>query len=344
MKSFTICLITANRPELLKRALTSIIQLNRQDFSVIIFDNSKNDASERVAKKLLPTARYSRNVPPLNEIQNSNRCLSAAKTEIVCLLHDDDEFLPTYFDEIIPAMLVNKEIDLAYTGRKMVDQNDVLIVDQIIKDGKKIYTYKAGALLNFMLLHKKVPTYTVPINTPGLVFRKSLFDKVGKFDERIDTHCDTDFLLKVLSLSKKVLYINEPLYVGKIWYGLSGRTKTSERGEVFFAEKEVIDNFLLFAKKNHLTEIVSQRADIYRKFSRDAICFNGPLIWITLRYKGSLQQRLKAILTTAKSIIMLNRHILYMPKFYIVFVISFFSPQWLMKIAQKLLLKFYLAG
>jgi glycosyltransferase involved in cell wall biosynthesis len=338
----TICIVTADREKEFIEALESVKNLTFYNYKVIVADDSKTDIGKKITKKILPEAIYFRNIPPLREIANSNKCISLATTEYVCLFHDDDVFQPEYFTEIIKQMLKDKNIDMAYTGRTMINENGATFVNQVLSSNKKIFIYNAQDILDFMLLGKKYEDYRVFINTPGLVFKREIFEKINGFDNSVDTHCDTNFLLKSLAISNKVLFVNQSLFKNRIWHGVSGRTKSSEKGTVYFAEKGVIDNFLQFCKVQKLDKYIKKEKEIYRKYSYDAIAINGPLGWIALRFKGSFWRKKNVLLTTAKAIIRLNREILFSPKFYFIFLSSFLLPSFVIRLIHGPLLTYYL--
>lgn len=340
-KRLTICLVTANRPKEFRKAVESIANLSIEDYEVIVADDSSDDESEKITREVLPEAVYFRNDPPLREMANSNKCISLAKTDMVCLFHDDDLLAPAYFDQILPYMSRNEDIDMAFTGRIMVDQDDVELARQVLKEGESHYIYAAHDILDFMLFGKELKDYRVFINTPGLVFRKSVFEKFGGFDSSIDTHCDTDFLFKSLLVSRKVMFVNEPLYTNKLWYGVSGRTKSSERGDVLTAQKGVRDNFIAFCEKNGYSHYVGLKKKIYEAFALEGTRFNGFLIWISLRYKGGYFAKVRSLFRTAGSIIGLNPKVLLYPRFYFVFLGSVLVPQFVQKQFLGILLKKY---
>lgn len=338
----TICLVTANRKKEFKMALESIKKLIYKNYKLIIADDSKTNESQKLVVEILPKAKYFRNRPPLKEIKNSNKVIRMATTEYVCLFHDDDMFDSSYFDQMTEILKNNKDIDLAYTGRIMIDPDGNEIAKQLVNKNKEYFIYDSEKILDYMLLGKKIDKYTVPINTPGLIFKKRLFDNIGGFDTSIDTHCDTDFLLKALAKSNKVLFINKPLFLNRIWYGLSGRTKSSEKGEVFFSEKSVLDNFINFCQKNSINKYLILKKKIYEKFSIDCISINGPLGWTALRFTGNYFKKSKQLIKTAKAIIKLNRRILILPKFYFVFFASLLTPRFIILAIHKTLIKSYL--
>lgn len=340
-KGITICLVTANRPKEFRKAVESIASLSVKDYRVIVADDSSNDESEKITKEVLPNAVYFRNDPPLREIANSNKCISMAQTDIVCLFHDDDLLAPGYFDAILPRMMQDDDIDMAFTGRIMVDQNDVELARQVLKNGDGQYVYNSHDILDFMLFGEKLQDYRVFINTPGLVFRKNIFEKFGGFDSSIDTHCDTDFLFKSLLVSRKVLFVNEPLYINKLWYGVSGRTKTSERGDVLKAQKGVRDNFIAFCEREGYSKYVDLKKRIYEEFALEGTRLNGFLGWISLRYKGGYFSKARSLVRTSIDMIRMNPKVLLYPRFYFVFLGSVLVPQFVQKRFLGILLKIY---
>lgn len=340
-KGITICLVTANRPKEFRKAVESIANLSAKDYKVIVADDSSDDQSEKITKEVLPDALYFRNDPPLREIANSNKCISMADTEIVCLFHDDDVLAPGYFDTILSSMRQNNDIDMAFTGRIMVDQDDKELARQVLKDGQESYVYNAHDILDFMLFGKKLGDYRVFINTPGLVFKKSVFEKFGGFDSSIDTHCDTDFLFKSLLVSNKVLFVNKPLYINKLWYGVSGRTKTSERGDVFMAQKGVRDNFIAFCEKHGYSKYVGLKGEIYKEFALEGARVNGFLGWISLRYKGSYFGKVRAIIRTTFDVVKMNPIVLFYPMLYFMFFASILVPQFVQRMLLGVLMRKY---
>jgi GT2 family glycosyltransferase len=323
--------------------LLSVRHLAFQDFHLIIADDSADNESEIITEEIFPESEYFKNVPPLREIKNSNKIISMAKTDIVCLFHDDDVFNVDYFNEIVLAMENDKEIDIAYTGRVMVNQNDEKIGKQVLsdqKEGGNIIFY-ARDILDYMLFGKKILNYRVFVNTPGLVFRKRIFEEIGGFDLGIDTHCDTDFLLKALLVSRKVLFVNKALYVNKIWYGVSGRTKSSERGVVFDAQKGVLDSFIAFCEKRGNTYYPSLRKQIYSKFAFRCTRMNGPLGWISIRFKGNYFLKVTALWETTCKIVRMDPKTLFFPRFYFVFFGAVLTPKFVQNFIMKFLLKAY---
>lgn len=339
----TIALIAANRPNELLECLKYIKNINYKDFELLISDDSADlpQGFETKVKNMFPKAFFINNSPPLGEIKNSNFVMNKASSEYICLFHDDDRMLPEYFDVIIPVMEKNKDISFAYTGRIMVDQENNEIAKHRARRLDLVNLYDANDILNNMIYNQPMPEYRVPMNTPGMVVRKDIFDKVKGFSSKIDTHCDTDFILRALVVSNKVLYVNKPLMLSKVWYGQSGRTSSSRRGVALEAQLGVVDNFISFSKKQGNTKYEKDKINIYKNFAQRCVHSNGPITWIALRYEGSYKNKVKSLLKTTKLLFKLDSKQKYNPKLYIFLMGAILIPQNILKLLQISLLRFY---
>jgi len=338
----TIVLVTANRPALLAQALASLHSLTSNKFELIVADDSKSNISEKLVGKLFPKARYFHNSPPLREAANTNMGIFSAKTEYVCLFHDDDLLEMNFVKKVLSA-LEKDPADILYTGRKMINERSQTIALQLNKKiALPVLQFSAPQVLLHLLQGRNLPQYTVPLMTPGLVFRSNLFARTEGFSQSIETHIDTDFLYRLLAVSQEILFINEPLYISRVYLGISGRTKTSEKGTVFFAQLKVIQNFLRFSQANEIKIPLLSSGEILNHFAKEAISVNGPLTWISLRFNGSFLNKDIALLKTAGAIIKLNPFVLLCPKFYFVLLLNLMLPKGFLSLLHKKILPLFL--
>ncbi|MBF0442855.1 MAG: glycosyltransferase family 2 protein [Oligoflexales bacterium] len=82
----------------LKRAIDSVLGQTLNDWRIVVCDdcNPLEPASDLVAEYNNPRISYHRNPQNLGIAGNWNRCISLARTELVTLLHADDELRPEY--------------------------------------------------------------------------------------------------------------------------------------------------------------------------------------------------------------------------------------------------------
>ena len=204
MKKITICLVAANRPYELTKALLSIKKQTYQNFDLIISDDSQIPYYLINVKKIMPNAKYYHNDPPLREAKNTNKVFSYAKTDYVCLFHDDDILEPNFIKKVVES-IDKYQPDLIYTGRVIIDQNDKKIATQICqkKDKGAIILMESKKILNFFLINQPFSDYKVDLMTPGIICKKEIFDKCGGFDSSVKIHIDIDLIYKLLVISKK---------------------------------------------------------------------------------------------------------------------------------------------
>lgn len=104
MTTLTIFIQCYNRPTYAKCAIESALRQTKQNFRLIISDNSSNDDLLRLVQAEFPTLEYRRRVPSLAALDHFNKSISEADTDYLCLFHDDDlmeaEFVEAMLDTI----------------------------------------------------------------------------------------------------------------------------------------------------------------------------------------------------------------------------------------------------
>lgn len=85
------------KPELLSLTLASVRAQLDPNWVAIVCDDSSTGSGKAVVESVGdPRVRYMRNPSPAGMVANWNFAVSCAKTELVTLLHADDELAPTY--------------------------------------------------------------------------------------------------------------------------------------------------------------------------------------------------------------------------------------------------------
>ncbi|HEX3149626.1 MAG TPA: glycosyltransferase family 2 protein [Gemmataceae bacterium] len=88
----------------LRRAIESVLRQSSPAWRLIVCDDgAEPGTAELVAAFADPRICYLKNERNLGMAGNWNRCLDAADTDLVNLLHNDDELLPNYVAEMLAA-------------------------------------------------------------------------------------------------------------------------------------------------------------------------------------------------------------------------------------------------
>ncbi|MFC3769602.1 glycosyltransferase family 2 protein [Paenibacillus sp. GCM10012303] len=215
----SILIPTYNRPDYLKQALKSALSQTYTPTEIIVSDNSDNDRTEQVVRKLQAKAKgsrtiqYVKNSRNIGPIANQRQCLELSTGEYINFLMDDDLLHPDKIDAMLPYMLKDNSIALVTSRRTMIKDSgrevEVLPKDeafrkQFIRDRK----VNGKALSEKMLLGRN--NY---IGEPTTVlFRKSdLSEPFGSFcGKTAYNNVDAASWLTLLA-TKHAVFLSKPL-------------------------------------------------------------------------------------------------------------------------------------
>jgi glycosyltransferase involved in cell wall biosynthesis len=100
----------------LVRAIESILAQQGCDWQALVCDDGPDASIEQVVRDAgRGRVRYLRNPQNLGMAGNWNRCLDVAETELVTLLHGDDELCPRYGARMLEAMAAHPRAAAAFS-------------------------------------------------------------------------------------------------------------------------------------------------------------------------------------------------------------------------------------
>jgi hypothetical protein len=198
---------THNRPELMKRAVRSIID---QTYDGAIEILVVFDACEPVLPDLvLPPNRTLRalvNGRSRGLAGGRNTGIQAASHDFVAFLDDDDFWMPRKLDEQLAAFDRRPEAILVGTA-------------MVVDDGKRTHErlLPSDTISHRDLLHNRL----AGLHSSSFVFRKDSLDRLGMVDEDLPRSYgeDYDLLLRTAAL-QPIVVVNQPL-VTVTWQGQS---------------------------------------------------------------------------------------------------------------------------
>src|SRR5215210_3080625 len=83
----------------LRLAIESVLRQTSPDWRLVVCDDGPDPGTRELVESCRdPRVRYLRNERNLGMAGNWNRCLEVADTDLVNLLHNDDELLPNYVE------------------------------------------------------------------------------------------------------------------------------------------------------------------------------------------------------------------------------------------------------
>jgi glycosyltransferase involved in cell wall biosynthesis len=174
---------TCNRPDMLVRAVNSVIQQSYSNVEVIVVDDgSKYDVKWRISKEFGDSCSVIRNTRTPGAAGARNTGFLTSRGEFIGFLDDDDEWMP------------NKIVKQVEAFQKSDSRVGVVAACSILveNDRRSIRTRSLEGDV-FRLLCKK----QVAGNTSGPLMRRHVFEEVGLFDESMTAAQDTDLWLRI---------------------------------------------------------------------------------------------------------------------------------------------------
>lgn len=197
--SVSIVIPTYKRPHYLDRLLASVAKQSWNEFEVIVVDDNSNipEYAQVVEKysSLLPEFTFLSNDTTCGAPYSRNRGINAAKYDLIALVDDDDEWLPTKLEKQVDAFAKSGSgVGLVYTWTDAVDE-----------EGTVVHTYRScieGQAVKQILAECFIPS-------PSVMVRKSAICAAGLFDERFPSCQDWDMWTRILSKGYECRVVKE---------------------------------------------------------------------------------------------------------------------------------------
>ncbi len=198
----TFCTPTYNRPDYLRRTIESCLAQTRQDFEIVITDNStNNESAQMVATIKDPRIRYYSNNGNIGPVKSCNRAVSMAQGKYVQLLMDDDLIRPRFLELTVEAFEKNPTVGVVMAPMALIDENDRRIFPKfyLIRTMEYRYRYQVGdGLIERKRLLRDFLTRDYPCCVPsGVIYRAEALRLAFPFDDESDFAGDLQMSMKI---------------------------------------------------------------------------------------------------------------------------------------------------
>jgi glycosyltransferase involved in cell wall biosynthesis len=224
---FSVIIPTYNRASTIERALNSVFNQTKSADEIIVVDDGSNDQTPEILEKYKSRVFF---------IRQENKGVSAARnngirqadSEWIALLDSDDEWLPDKLSRAEQYILENPEIKIFQTEEIW------------IRNGRRVNPKKKHRKYSGMIFTECLPLCI--ISPSAVVFKKSLWQEAGGFDETLPVCEDYDLWLRISRLYPVGLDKNP----GIIKYGghedqLSGLYPVMDKYRIQAIEKQLND-------------------------------------------------------------------------------------------------------
>ncbi|HKZ27184.1 MAG TPA: glycosyltransferase family 2 protein [Rubrobacteraceae bacterium] len=206
----TVVIPNWNGERLLSTCLGSLHKQSFRDFETIVVDNGSTDGSVALVNRNFPKVR----VLTLGENRGFsaavNAGIKASRAEYVALLNNDTETDPEWLGALVRAAETHPEAGLFAT--KLVD-----FYDRRLLDGAGDALRRSG--LPYRLGHGEPdrgqydrPGFVLSACAAAALYRQSMLDDVGLFDEDFFAYCeDGDLSMRAQLAGYRCLYVPEAI-------------------------------------------------------------------------------------------------------------------------------------
>ena len=207
----SIVVVSYNAADTIKETLDSIYHQSYHNIELVISDDCSKDNTIDVCKDWISThqERFVRVVLLTAEknqgiVRNFNRACRASLGDWIKIIAADDKLFPNCIEDYVNYCKQNPEAELVTSIQKVYDntfaEENCVDSNYVWKD-LSIFDKDAREQLTLM-------AYRVFVSAPTIFIKKSLFIRLGGFDEQF-SYEDHPFYIKALESGHKIYFLNK---------------------------------------------------------------------------------------------------------------------------------------
>ncbi len=191
MPIFTVIIPTYNRPDMLVRAVQSVLKQTFTDFDIVIVNDSSTISYSTFFSLINdPRIHYVEASSQRGPASTRNAALFLAKGKYVALLDDDDE----YPDNFLSKTFVHLEsqptrVGVSFCQTKHICYDAAGVSKTFYRHFRDEYNGTAELFEDFLSIG----------TSAGVTFRRECLDQIGFFDEKMKTIEDTELFFRLVS-------------------------------------------------------------------------------------------------------------------------------------------------
>lgn len=203
MPKISVCLTTYNGAAYVAETIEKALAQDYDDFELLISDNGSTDKTVEICHSFTsPRIRFFSFTDGRGQAANTNFCVSQARGEFVALLCHDDYHEQSFLSRMAAALDSNRDVGLVYCAAKIISPEGTAM--GVNRTNSHDFTESGKALIRRLLLDGCV------VNPSGNLFRRSLWDSVGGFSDKIVWGVDRHLWIR-LAIGCSVSFIADTL-------------------------------------------------------------------------------------------------------------------------------------
>ena len=197
--TITIIIPTYNKADFISQTIESALNQTYSDYKILVVDDCSSDGTDLIVKKYISDKlRYIRHEKNLGPSITYNDGIRMSNSEYVTILDNDDILLPNHLELIMQEFKKDEHLDVVFSRLAVIDENNNCL--NKIQEPPFADKYK---LLNILFyIENKIPS-------PGIAFRKSLFNKIAMFNPNLILMHDYDLNIRCM-MHGEIAVLPEP--------------------------------------------------------------------------------------------------------------------------------------
>lgn len=185
---FSVIIPTHNRPELLFRAINSVMSSSYDNTEIVVVNDGSVAAYPDLREYYDDRVHYYKSGASLGVAASRNLGVSMAKGEWIVFLDDDDELTPEYLSRIKGTIRSYEGCSAVWTGARVIQRinGSVEIMERTFPGDYSSTKHLIKDLLSIGLGF-------------GFAIDKKVFNHVGKFDDKFSVGEDTELFFRLIS-------------------------------------------------------------------------------------------------------------------------------------------------
>jgi glycosyltransferase involved in cell wall biosynthesis len=252
MPKVSVIIPAYNRLPMLKEAIHSVVKQDFEDFELIVVDDGSTDGTAEEIKKFGGRVKLLQHPENRGVSAARNKGILHAKGKYVAFLDSDDQWMKGKLKIQVTFLDDNPHYPLCYT-------------DEIwIRRGKRVNPMVKHAKYSGWIFEKCLPLCI--ISPSSVMMRKTLFSKVGLFDEALPVCEDYDFWLRI-SARFPIFFINRKLIIKRGGHPdqLSNRSWGNDRYRVIALEKLLSEPYITQEEREMILKEMKKKCQILYK-------------------------------------------------------------------------------
>lgn len=193
----TTFITTYRRPQLLKRALDSILAQTYPHFQVIVYDNASGDETEEIVRNYMTKdsrVMYHCHQENIGMMNNYAYAFSKINTPYFSFLSDDDYLLPSFYETALQGFQIHPDIAYVACDAIVVNEKGEYKFHGLANWQKKGYYPVPDGLIALLSSYGK---FFVPAAT---LFQTSLVKDIKpNLSDALQPRWDSEYILRITS-------------------------------------------------------------------------------------------------------------------------------------------------